>query len=898
MASHPGLDDNGAPVGASAGENVLQLREALDEALRSASTAIHDTSRLTRLFVTLSEPAPLELMLDRALSTLSELFVADIVVLLDPAGTGTYSPLAAVGLPEEMLHPPMSWGDEGNALRVMATRVPLLKSEMGSDAAAEPQLRELGAEVAVWVPVTDSHSARGVLILARCRPAPFLDADVDLLTAMAYRIGLALEQAQHSAQLVQIVQTGREIGRHLDEPRVWSEAVRMLPAVLWVDAAALVFTDQGGAPRCVALVGLDLAWNSTWERLTEHLIMSSSPATALPYSTPDLGRTDGWLSLDSPGNCPVRALVAVPVQREAKLQGLLYAMRFSPSAFTPDTIQMTLLYADQISAAMENARLYRLMRDELAERMRAEQELRESEERFKLALLGGDLGMWDWNVASGEVHLDERSARMLGYSREDIEPCVRRTWKELVHRDDLAHALEALKDHLEGRTHYFETKLRMISRSGGWIWVLNKGKVTHRDGEGRPLRVVGTHMDISEAKRIEAERLLIEQQKQQLWKAESLNRMAGGIAHNFNNQLMVVMGNLELVLNDLPQESKTRALLTDALNASARAAEISHLMVAYLGQKRVKKGHLDLAKAVEEARPLLAAPLPKNVCLTVHPRCKGPVIQADGVHFKQILTNLVVNAAEAIGEEKGEITLEIGRMTKDEVRASRFFPADWVPGAEDYAFVAVSDTGCGLDEGGLENIFDPFFSTKFPGRGLGLPVALGLVRAHDGAIAVESRLGRGTTFRLLFPLPSREFPPLRNEEASALEVARDSGLVLVVDDEPMIRRLAATQLRELGYETLEACDGIEAVEMFRARRDDLGLVILDLSMPRMDGWETLAALRALRPDIPVVLASGYNEVQVMSGEHTEWPQAFLHKPYKLKDLVAALGKARKSPPRS
>jgi PAS domain S-box-containing protein len=882
----------------ASGEDVAKLREALDRAVYSSQMALRDTTRLTRLFSVLSEPVPLELMLDRVLSTLSELFAADIVVLLDPVGTGAFTPLAAVGLPEEMLHLPLSCGDEGNAAIVMAAGRPLLKTGGGADANLEPQLREVGAEEVVWVPVIDSHAARGTLILARCRREPFIQADVDLLTSMAYRIGLAMEQAQRSVQLVQIVQTGREIGRHLDESQVCGEAVRMLPAVLWADGAALVLNDPFGSPRCVAQVGLDHGWRSIWGGLTERLLSESSLARAQPYSTADIRNTDDWLSLNQPGNCPVRALLAVPIQREDRVQGVLYAVRFSTSLFTPDTNHMAMLYAGQISAALENARLYRLVNDELAERVRAEQQLRESEERFKLALMGGDLGMWDWNVASGEVRFSERWVEMLGYSMDEIEPCIR-TWEERIHPDDVRQALDALKAHLEGRTPYFETEHRLLSRSGKWLWVLNKGKVTHRDGQGRPTRVVGTQLDIHDAKEIQAERLLIEQQNHQIWRAESLSRMAGGIAHHFNNLLGAVMGNLELALCDLPQEMEARSRLVHAMKASSRAAEISRLLLAYLGQMTTKREPLDLAETAEEALSLLMASLPRNVRLRADLKPQGLSILADGVHIKQVLTNLVTNAVEAIGDEEGEITLSVGRMTKGEVLASKHFPLDWVPQTESYGAISISDTGCGLDSASLENIFEPFFSTKFTGRGLGLPVALGLVRAHEGAIAVESRLGRGVTFRVIFPLLVSEDALLcRKAESAPWEPSQTPGLALVVDDDPMIRMIANAQLAQLGYEVLEACDGIEAVETFRTRQDEFRLVLLDLIMPRMGGWETLATLRALRPDIVVVLASGYDEARKMLGEHREQPHAFLHKPYELKDLKAALGAAHKVLPAS
>ena len=365
------------------GDDVFRLRAARDAALQAAQAAIRDTTRLTRLLTILSDPVPLELLLDRALSALSELFSADIVVLLDPAGTGTFSPLAAIGLPEDMIHQPMSGAEHSYVAAAMRTQAPVLTTQAGTDPKVDPQLRELGAETAVWLPVIGSQAARGALILARCRPVPFAHADADLLAAMAYRIGLALDQAQHSTQLEQIVRAGREIGHHLDESTVGTEAVRMLPKVVGADAAALVLNDPRAAAHCVAQFGLDPLWDFPWSRLAEYLLTDSFLANSQPYSTPDLRAVVERLSWELPNRCPVRALLAVPIRREEGTQGLLFAMRFSTMPFSPDTLRVAMLYAGQTSAALENARLYGVVRDELAERVRAEQELRKSEEQAR-----------------------------------------------------------------------------------------------------------------------------------------------------------------------------------------------------------------------------------------------------------------------------------------------------------------------------------------------------------------------------------------------------------------------------------------------------------------------------------------------------------------------------------
>ncbi len=364
-------------------DDAYRLRATPDAALRAARAAIRDTTRLTRLLTILSESGPLELLLDRLLLTLSELYSADIVVLLDPTGTGTFAPLAAVGLPEDSLRQPLSSADHGPVATVMRTGTPILTAAAGVDAQVDVQLRELEAETAVWLPVVGSHTPRGVLILARCQPIPFVRAEVNLLAAMACRIGLALETTQRGVQWERLVQAGREISRHLDESVMSREAVRLFPGVVGADAALLIVRDPGDAPVCVAQVGLDPARIAMDRHLAEHLFADPQLAAGAPLHLTDLPAAIESLALDSPNHCLARVLLAVPIQREERMWGLLCALRMAPAPFDPGALQVVALYAGQMSATLENARLYRAARDELAERVRAEQALHASHERFR-----------------------------------------------------------------------------------------------------------------------------------------------------------------------------------------------------------------------------------------------------------------------------------------------------------------------------------------------------------------------------------------------------------------------------------------------------------------------------------------------------------------------------------
>ncbi|MFZ2445236.1 MAG: transporter substrate-binding domain-containing protein [Syntrophobacteraceae bacterium] len=524
---------------------------------------------------------------------------------------------------------------------------------------------------------------------------------------------------------------------------------------------------------------------------------------------------------------------------------------------------------------------------DITERKKMEEALRESEERLRFVLEGSRLGFWDWNIETGEVRRNERWAGMLGYTLPEIEFSARQ-WTDLLHPDDRAAARRSIEDHLDGSAPVHEIEYRMRAKDGQYKWILDCARVVKRDALGKPVRMCGTHTDITARKLAEEERLQLEQRLQLVQKAESLGRMAGGIAHNFNNILGVVIGNLDLALHFSTPESEYLPNIAEAKKASLRAVEISQLMLSYLGQVRGAKESLDLNEAGREALASLDASLPRSVRIETGFSPRELVVRANGAHIRQILASLILNAGEAIGEREGLIALEIRAMSATDLGAFRFFPPDWKPKAKEYACLSVTDDGCGIDAAVVEKIFDPFFSTKFTGRGLGLAVTLGLVRAYGGAIAVESPPGRGASFRVFLPLPEERLPPPIVEEAFIPTPVENQGLALLAEGEPMFRNVVRAMLKGLGFEVVAASDGIEAVELFRARKAAVRLVLIDLNMPRMNGWETLAAVRSIRPDIPVVLTGGHDKAGVMDGERPGRPQAFLSKPYQMAQLKAVL----------
>jgi PAS domain S-box-containing protein len=398
--------------------------------------------------------------------------------------------------------------------------------------------------------------------------------------------------------------------------------------------------------------------------------------------------------------------------------------------------------------------------------------------------------------------------------------------------------------------------------------------------------------DITDRIQAEADREKLEEQNRLLQKTESLGRMAGAIAHHFNNQLQAVMMSLEMTLGtlaDVEQERRITRFLTTAINATGKAAEVSKLLLTYLGQTTDLFESEDLADICRGYQPILLASMPGSVQLrTVLPQ-PGPMINTNVSHIQQLLTNLISNAWESCSNKSGSVSLSVYTLNGNEIPAKNRFPIDFQPHADGYACLEVRDTGSGIADENIEKLFDPFFSSKFTGRGMGLAVVLGIVRAHQGAITVESQLGQGSVFRLFFPEVIREASarvPLPEQPVPDLPC---SGTILVVDDEPVSRKLVAHMLKSLGYSVLQAENGVQAVELFDRHQDEVVAVLCDVTMPLMNGWETLAALRSRSPRTPVILASGFTEIQVMQGHHAELPQAFLEKPYrfaKLRDTLA------------
>ncbi len=519
---------------------------------------------------------------------------------------------------------------------------------------------------------------------------------------------------------------------------------------------------------------------------------------------------------------------------------------------------------------------------ETTARKKAELALQASELQFRLLFEQHGAIMLLIDPANGSIlNANEAAARFYGYSRATL----RRMHIGEINTQPREEVLAILKNVQEERDRHFTTHHRLANGSIRSVDVYTAAINIDK----RQLNFAIIH-DITDRVQAEADRDRLEAQNRQLQKAESLSRMAGAIAHHINNQLQAIMISLELIdatSDEYQQPTKIRSIIGTAIHSVEKAADVSSLLLTYLAKVPVAYESIDLAETCLKAQPFWLATKPKNVDFHIDLPGSGPVIHSNTSQLQLLITSLLTNAWEACENGPGSVTLAIATVDEKTIAPTLRYPVDFVPGHREYACIMVADTGCGIHEQAIDQIFDPFFSTKFTGRGMGLPAALGIARAHHGVITVESKVGQGSVFRVYLPISAREArkkaqPPVTSHYTIG------SGTILIVEDVALIRGIVATMLKSLGYGVLQAEDGVQALELFDQHQKDIVCVICDIVMPRMNGWQTLNALRRRSPGIPVIFASGFSEAQILEEDHEEVPDIYLEKPFQFAKLREAL----------
>ena len=556
-----------------------------------------------------------------------------------------------------------------------------------------------------------------------------------------------------------------------------------------------------------------------------------------------------------------------------------------------------------------------LMRD-ITEQKRAQDALQESESRYRSLFESSPISLWHEDLSELKAYVD----RLRASGVEDFRGFFQDHPDEAEHCAGLVEVLdvnaatltlfgagtkEELLDHLEsvlrketrdallaeigciaqGRpTCGGETAVSTIDgqlRHVAWRWAVAPGC------EQTMSRVLVSVADITAIKQAEQERRRLRETLVETQKLESLAVLAGGVAHDFNNILMGLLGYAEFALEAVPATSSAWADIGQIKRLANRAAGLAKQMLAYSGRGHFVVEPIHLEELVPDMSSLLESSCARTAVLEFDFESETHAIMADATQVRQIVMSLVVNAYEASGDTGGPIVVRTGVMDCD----SAYLDASRLPEKLEegtYVCLEVSDTGSGMDEDARARMFDPFFTTKFTGRGLGLSATLGIVRGHGGAIMVDSAPGEGTTVRVLFPAHEPPVGRAQGAEPAGPTEHVGAGTILLVDDEAPVRRVTGRLLRNRGFNVITAADGQEAVEAFRAHLDEIDCVLLDLSMPRMGGQETYRALRKTSGDVRVVLSSGYGEDDALRRFDSEGLAGFIQKPYTAEALLTML----------
>ena len=517
--------------------------------------------------------------------------------------------------------------------------------------------------------------------------------------------------------------------------------------------------------------------------------------------------------------------------------------------------------------------------EDITGRKLAEEALLESENRLRFALEGTNDGLWDVQMKTGTTYLSPRGCEILGYQPD--EACaVATVWADLVHPDDLPLTNERLRAHIEGRTPIFEVEQRLRMKSGGWKWVLARGKVVSRDENGVPLRMTGTHTDLTEQKKLQ-------DQLTQAHKMESVGRLAGGVAHDFNNMLSVIIGYTELARKRELAPLQLREHLDQIHKAAEHSADIVRQLLAFARKQTVSPQVIDLNNTVDSMIKMLRRLIGEGIELAWHPEESLCPVKMDPTQINQILVNLCVNARDSI-TGVGRISIETSSKTLDAAFCAGH--TGFVPG--EYILLIVSDNGCGMDKETLSNIFEPFFTTKEVGQGTGLGLAMvyGIVKQNEGFIYAYSEPGQGTSFNIYLPRYWGKEEKLRLE--NPVEPAeRGHETVLLVEDEPALLNLGIQLLEMQGYRVLAASTPGEAIRLAEEHIGEIHLLLTDVVMPEMNGRELAKKLLSLYPGLKRLFMSGYTaDVIAHHGVLDEGVQ-FIQKPFSLDALASRVREA-------
>ncbi len=616
-------------------------------------------------------------------------------------------------------------------------------------------------------------------------------------------------------------------------------------------------------------------------QITHNLSAAEVWDAAIPSEASRLLQQDGFsLSMAVPlhvGTVRVGAMLVLGLPDQQHIASEIKLLT-TLAAIVALVLRNSFLYENQEAIIAERTKELELA---ASQRKKNEDALRESQECLEFVLKGSQLGFWDWNLETNVVKRNERWAEMLGYKLDEIDFTVKQ-WLDLIHPDDRSMADQSIKDHLEGRTPMHKIEYRMLTKNGQFRWIFDQAKIVKRDAKGQPLRMSGTQTDITEHKRAEEEKANLQSQLQQAQKMEAIGQLAGGVAHDFNNMLSVILGHAELGMDQMDPSQPLFANLAEIGKAAMRSADITRQLLAFARKQTVAPKVLDLNETVEGMLKMLRRLIGEDIDFAWLPGFALWPVKMDPSQLDQILANLCVNARDAIAGV-GKMTVETENCAFDEEYCTTH--AGFVAG--EYVRLSVSDNGCGIDKETLAHIFEPFFTTKGVGKGtgLGLATVYGAVKQNNGFISVYSEPDQGTIFTIYLPRHRHTVAGISSAKVVEPTVGGHE-TILLVEDEETILNMTRTMLARLGYTVVSAATPHEAFRLVGERAGEIDMLLTDVVMPEMNGRDLAQSLLPLNPQLKCLFMSGYtSDIIAQQGILDEGIQ-FIQKPFSKQDLAS------------
>jgi PAS domain S-box-containing protein len=676
-----------------------------------------------------------------------------------------------------------------------------------------------------------------------------------------------LDTAQRLQHVATRLINARETGT------LYEQILDTVMAILHADFSSIQrFHPERGTSGELQLLGhrcfsAEAAKRWEWVRPTTRTTCGEALRTGRRVAVPDVRNCDfmsGSEDLDGYLGADIRAGQTSPlVSRSGALMGMVSTYWREPHELT----------ASELRALDVLAR----MAADLIERSWAEEKLRESEERFHTMADTAPVMIW---MAGPDKLWTFVNKTCLDFTGHTLEDKLGYGWIADIHPDDREQFLAEYNSAFDARKE-FQFEIRARRADGEYLWMLTTGTPRFVPSKGFA-GYIGTCVDLTEVKRTQQEALARQ-------KLESLGVLAGGIAHDFNNLLGGILAEAELVETDLAVGSASREEIQRIKTAAIRGSEIVRELMIYAGENQKDLNQtVDVSRLVEEMLTLLKVSISKQVALRTDFRGDLPTVWGNAPQIRQVIMNLVLNASEAIGDKQGVITVTAVQVSGDRDLVTNNATA-LTPG--DYLQIEVSDTGCGMTEEVQAKIFDPFFSTKFPARGLGLAVVQGIVRDLDGKINIVSAPGQGTAFQVLLPCAPKGASEIHStitlsgpEKSNA-----QARTILVVEDDEPLRRAVSMGLRKRGFSVIEASEGSIALDLIHAHKDEIDVVLLDVTLPGASSREVFEEAFRIRPDMKVIVTSAYGEEVVDAHYSGLRVNHFIRKPFQLDDLVRSFG---------